>query len=173
MSNRTYPKAVATNSALSTLEPTAVKATGKTMAPANEGRATEWITLRQLPGFMWDAIRAMGDSVFSPLTNTPLGNIEVIANLAGHGPHSQQDIDITANRLRQTTAPSNILEYSTDQMKHQFGMYEAQAVQFGEAEFTYLLVKDPMGSYIYRWSAADTKCRIGRLGSVSAITGPT
>lgn len=156
----------------STPEPTAVKATSKAMTTANEGCDAQWITLNRLPGFMWDAIRTMGETIFSPLTNTPLSDIEVIANLAGQGPHSQQDIDITANRLRRVTAPSRILEYSTGQMKALFGMmYEAQAVQFEDAKYAYLLVKDHMGNYIYRWPVADTNRRFSRLGSVQAITG--
>lgn len=171
VNNRTDQRAVATNSMPSTPELTAVRATSKAMATTNEGCDAKWITLNRLPGFMWEAIRAMGETIFSPLTNTPLSNIEVIANLAGHGPHTQQDIDITANRLRQATAPSKILEYSTDQMKDLFGMmYEAQAVQFEDTKYAYLLVKDHMGNYIYRWPAADTNRRFSRLGSVQAIT---
>jgi hypothetical protein len=162
------PTAIAATFSASTPESTAIKTTSKTTALTNECRDQKWITLSQLPGFMWNAIRAMGESVFSPITSTRLSEIEVIANLSGHGPHSQQAIDFTANRLRATTDPSNILEYSSDQMKHLFGgaTYMAQAVQFEGVEYAYLLVKDPMGSYIYRWPSADTKSCLSRLGPV-------
>lgn len=113
--------AIATKLMPSRQESTVVKATSRVITPTNETCDAQWITLSQLPRLTQDAIRAMGKAVFGPLTNTPLSNIEVIANLAGQGPHSQREIDITANRLRCTTDPSNILEYSSDQMKHLFG----------------------------------------------------
>ncbi len=130
----------------------------------------DWLRLNQLPGFMWSAIRALGESAFAPLTRTPLAHIEVIANLSGQGPHTQQMIDATASALRQQSEPSNILEYTSEQMRQFFGaLYQAQAVQFEEITHTYLLVKDALGSYIYRWPAADTNRRIGSLEKKSAV----
>lgn len=145
----------------------------KTTDLVNEGREVKWITLDQLPGCRQEAIQALGEMVFRPLTRTPLGSIEVIANLSGQGPHSQQEIDHAAHQLRCMTDPSKLLEYSTDQMRQLFGgVYQAQAIQFEGAEYTCLLVRDPMGSYIYRWPTLDTKRRIGSHGSGLSITGP-
>lgn len=130
----------------------------------------DWLRLNQLPGFMWNAIRALGESVFAPLTRTPLANIEVIADLSGQGPHTRQMIDATASALRQQSEPSSILEYTAEQMQALFGaLYQAQAVQFEEKTHTYLLVKDAMGSYIYRWPSADTQRRIGGLEKKRAM----
>ncbi len=138
--------------------------TAASQSPAIAGEAPGWLRLNQLPGLMWSAIRAVGESVFGPLTATPLERIEAIANLSGHGPHSQQVIDATASRLHRQCEPANILEYSSEQMQQFFGaLYQAQAIQFEAEEYGYLLVRDPMGSYIYRWPASDTKRRIERL----------
>jgi hypothetical protein len=117
---------------------------------------------------MWSAIRAMGESVFSPLTCTRLDRIEVIADLGGKGPHTRLEIDSTAHHLRSTSDPSRIVEYTSKQMTQLFGgLYQAKAVQFEEADFTYLLVQDAMGSYIYRWPSVDTKQTAGRIGASS------
>ena len=133
--------------------------------PAVAGSNPHWLCLNQLPGFMRSAIRAMGESVFSPLTRTPLERIEVIADLGGNGPHTHLEIDTTAHHLRRTCEPSNIVEYSSKEMTRLFGgAYQAQAIQFETAEFTYLLVKDAMGSYIYRWPGVDTLQRKARIG---------
>jgi len=130
----------------------------------------EWLRLNRLPGFMWSAIRALGESVFAPLTRTPLAQIEVIANLSGQGPHTQKMIDATASALCQQSDPSNILEYTAEQIRELFGgLYQAQAVQFEGKTHTYLLVKDAAGSYIYRWPAADTKSHIGSLEKKRAV----
>lgn len=125
--------------------------------PTIMGDDPRWLRLDQLPGFMWQAIRAMGQSVFSPLTRTALDRIEVIADLGGNGPHSRQQIDATSHRLRTQSCPSNIVEYSAAELAQLFGgLYRAQAIQFETPDLTYLLVKDPMGSYIYRWPTGDT-----------------
>lgn len=130
--------------------------------PASDGTVAQhqprWIRLDQLPGFMWQAIRSMGDAVFSPLTRTRLNQIEVIADLGGRGPHLPQDIDTTAHWLRRTCDTSGIVEYSADELAKWLGeAYWAQAVQFITTEYAYLLVQDAMGRYIYRWPAQDTK----------------
>lgn len=137
-------------------------------APAIVGDDPRWLRLDQLPGFMWQAIRAMGQSVFSPLTRTALDRIEVIADLGGNGPHSRQQIDATSHRLRMQSCPSNIVEYSAAELAQLFGgLYRAQAIQFETPDLTYLLVKDPMGSYIYRWPTTDTHRRSARIGTAN------
>ena len=145
------------------------KCTVRTL-PLNPGHRRiqpRWIRLNHLPGFMWSVIRAMGESVFSPLTRTRLDRIEVIADLDGNGPHTRQEIDATAHWLRSASDPSNIVEYSAAEVAQLFGggFYKAHAVQFEAAEFSYLLVKDAMGSYIYRWPGIDTLRRSARIGS--------
>ena len=146
---------------------------GKTTDLVNGGREVKWISLTHLPGFRSEAIRALGEMVFRPLTRTDVSGIEVIADLSGHGPHAPQDIDRIAHQLRCSIDPSRVLVYSTEQMEKLFGgVYQAQAIQFEGAEYTCLLVKDPMGSYIYRWPTLDTKRRIGGHGSGLAIKGP-
>ncbi|MFH1493347.1 MAG: hypothetical protein ABIG70_00930 [Pseudomonadota bacterium] len=97
----------------------------------------------------------------------------MIADLSGHGPHTPQEIDRVAHQLRCSIDLSRVLKYSTEQMEKLFGrVYQAQAIQFEGAEYTCLLVRDPMGSYIYRWPTLDTKRSIGGHGSGFSITGP-
>lgn len=138
--------------------------------PSIIGCNLRWLRLNQLPGFMWRAIRAMGESIFSPLTSTRLDRIEVIADLGGKGPHTRQEIDDTAHRLRVSNDPSRIVNYSSVQMAKLFGgLYQAKAVRFEEPDFTYLLVQDAMGGYIYRWPSADTKQNARCIGSTSNL----
>lgn len=138
--------------------------------PASTGSSPRWLRLNQLPGFMWSAIRAMGESVFSPLTKTRLDRIEVIADLGSQGAHTRAEIDKTAHQLRSASDPSRIVEYTSRQMAQLFGgLYQAKAVQFETPDLTYLLVQDAMGSYIYRWPSADTKQIAGRIETASKL----
>ena len=147
---------------------TAIRSTPYAPKIAGAEDIPRWIRLSQLPGFMWAAIRAMGESVFSLFTSTRLDRIEVIAHLSGNylhaGFNSRTVIDATAARLRRRSDPSRIVEYSTEQMA-QFlgGRYQARAVQFEDPNYTYLMVQDPMGSYIYRWPSADTRHPMGGI----------
>ena len=139
--------------------------------PACAGCHPRWLRLNQLPGFMWSAIRAMGESVFSPLTRTRLDRIEVIADLGGSGPHTRQEIDDTAHRLRRASDPSRIVEYSSEEVARLLGggVYIARAVQFETAEHSYLLVTDAMGAYVYRWPAVDTLRHAPYIGSAGKL----
>lgn len=112
----------------------------------------------------------MGESVFSPLTRTRLDRIEVIADLNGNGPDTRQEIDATAQWLRGSSDPSNIIEYSSAEVAQLFGgAYLAQAIQFETVELTYLLVQDAMGHYVYRWPAGDTVRHAARIKGANKL----
>ena len=112
--------------------------------PAVAEDVPRWVRLSQLPGFMWAAIRVLGESVFSPFTSTRLDRVEVIAHLSGQALHvslhSLRAIDATAARLRRGSDPSRVVEYSSEQMALFFsGLYQARAVQFEAPDYTYLI----------------------------------
>lgn len=156
--NKQMPTVHTTRSSESVL--TEVSCDNRATLPSTPNHMIRWLTLSQLPGMFSAGIKAIGESIFLPLTSTPPDRIEVIACMANRGPHLQRDIDFTAHQLRHTVSPSRIFEYSAEQIGQLFGSgYQAQAVQLDEVDFTYLLVRDLMGSYIYRWPSHETKPR--------------
>lgn len=119
-------------------------------APVNP----DWHQVKHLPGYLQSAIRAMGRQIFSTFTKTRIENIQVIADVGGQGPNSRREINAVAGWLRDKTTPDtdgemnfqrSLPEYDVD-----FHMYSADG-------FTFMLVNDEYGVYIYSWPTADNK----------------
>ncbi len=135
-------------------EPTnALAKTTKDVRAAGKAKA-DWMGVDQLPGYMQTGIRRMGRVVFSPLTRTKLENISILANLGGHGPNKQMELNAVAHY-----AMKNATE--TRDLSMQFGEmipgYEPEAKLYVTPHDTYLVVRDEMGQYIYSWESKDTK----------------
>jgi hypothetical protein len=125
---------------------TGVRAAGK--AKAN------WMGVDQLPGYMQTGIRRMGRVVFSPLTKTRLEDMSIIANLGGHGPNKQMELDAVAKYAQSNATQTRDLAMSFGDM---IPGYEPDAKVYVTPHDTYLVVQDEMGRYIYSWESKDTK----------------
>ena len=138
---------------------TDVATTGKSVAKTGSlTKEPDFHAVKHLPGFLQNPIRAMGEMVFGPLTSTKISDIEVVANLQDMGPNTNDELNYIASVVKKQADPASIIEYSADQMEELFGVsYNAKAVQFNASDYTYLMVKDFMGSYVYRWPASDSK----------------
>lgn len=114
----------------------------------------EWHQVKNLPGYLKSPIRAMGRQIFGQFTNTPIEDIQVLANIQNQGPNSKQEINAVARWLhnegeRDTDGEydfnKSIPDYSAD-----FKMYNANG-------YTFMVVKDFAGNYVYAWPLADQK----------------
>ena len=115
----------------------------------------EWHQVRNLPGYLKAAIRALGRQVFGQFTNTRIEDIQVLANLGESGePNSAREMNAVAGWLkdqgeRDTDGEMNfqrsIPDYGAD-----FKIYSAEG-------YTFMIVKDEYGEYIYSWPAEDNK----------------
>ena len=67
---------------------------------STESPEPNWHKIEDLPGYMKSAVRVIGRQVFSPLTNTDIEDIDVIANLNGSGPNTDEEIRQVGAYLR-------------------------------------------------------------------------
>lgn len=125
----------------------------KEIAAAGETEP-EWHQVKHLPGYLAKGIRAMGRQVFSTFTKTPIEDIQVIANLGGRGPNELRELNAVAGWLKK-----NAKHNTTGEMdfKKSIGDYDAEFAMFTAKDFTFLVVTDFAGKYIYSWPTSDEK----------------
>ena len=112
----------------------------------------EWHEVRNLPGYMSNAIRAMGRAVFGQFTNTPIENINVIANLQGNGPNSDTELAVVARYMRKYGQLDQ--EMSLDFEQTMPG-YTGDVKIYKTNNYTFCVVVDFMGKYVYAWPSED------------------
>ncbi len=114
----------------------------------------DWHQVKHLPGYVKGAIRAMGRQVFGVFTKTKIEDIQVIANLGGSGPNTEREINAVAgwlkdNGTRDTDGEMNFNQSIPD--------YDAEFKMYSAENFTFMIVQDDYGNYVYSWPTADNK----------------
>ncbi len=103
----------------------------------------EWHQVKHLPGYMLNAIRAGGRQVFRQFTDTPIEDIQMICTIPGM--NSEREVKAVMAWVRTNAQPQ-------DQAEMTFGGgIKADVRLWQTADFSFLLVKDPMGFYVYSW----------------------
>jgi hypothetical protein len=106
----------------------------------------EWHQIKNLPRYIQQPIRALGRQIFGQFTDTPIEDIQMIGTIGNINP--TQEVQgmmawITKNGIRDQDA------------KMDFGQimpgYEADTSLWNTKDFTFLLVKDFAGYYVYGW----------------------
>ncbi len=121
---------------------------------AKEGMVElEWHQVKHLPGYMMSAVRAIGRAVFAPFTDTPIENIQVVADL-GSGPNSAKELDAALNWLHKHARRDTEAEMWFEDV---IPDYDAKIICYKASGFTFLAVKDFAGNYIYSWPTTDEK----------------
>lgn len=113
----------------------------------------EWHQVKNLPGYISKPIRAMGHQLFSMFTRTPIEKINVLADLSGQGPNEHQELNAVSAKLRERGRRLRQAEVS---MRDLMPGYEAQINVFEADGYTFMLVKDFAGRYIYSWPSKDS-----------------
>lgn len=142
----TYDLMIPTSSKLPKVISAALRAAGK--------EDPKWHMVRNLPGYMSQGIRAIGRQVFSPFTSTKIEDIQVIANLGGSGPNTKAEINAVAGFLMKNGTKIND---ASMEFQERIPGYSAEMKVFTFANYTFLLVKDQAGEYIYSWPSTDNK----------------
>lgn len=114
----------------------------------------EWHQVKNLPGYLQGAIRALGRQVFGSFTKTKIEDIQIIANVGGNGPNTKRELNAVAGWLkdkgkRDTDGEMNFQRSIPD--------YEADFEIYNAKNFTFMIVKDEYGEYVYSWPTADNK----------------
>jgi hypothetical protein len=126
--------------------------------------------VKNLPGYMSRAIRAMGRGTFKNYTDTPVEDISVIANLGGQGPNSEREINAVASWLKQNGTKLDASELGFGDM---IPGYSAQTMLYSTAGMRFLVVKDFAGGYIYVWPEGSSSNALGsNQGSAKALSAP-
>jgi|GEM_PF-5548577 len=101
-----------------------------------------WHAVRNLPGYMQSAIRAMGRAVFRPLTSTPIEDIYVVSTLSN-----------TESEVKQVGSWIMKNGKRDDKMTLKFHDilpgYEGEVRVWKVEGYTFIVVSDFMGNYIY------------------------
>lgn len=108
----------------------------------------EWHMVKNLPGYLATPIRAMGRQVFKPFTDTPIEEINVLANLMGQGPNENRELNAVAGWAR-----AHGVEIVDAEIQFQELMpdYEADIKAYRAGGYVFFLVQDFAGNYIYSW----------------------
>jgi hypothetical protein len=114
----------------------------------------EWHMVKHLPGYLASGIRSIGRAVFKPFTDTKIEDIQVLASLGGQGPNTDKEINAVANYVlhhgrRDTEAELIFHDRIPD--------YSADIKIFKTLGYTFMLVKDFAGKYVYSWPTSDEK----------------
>ena len=105
-----------------------------------------------LPGYIANAIRAMGRTVFSAYTSTPLEEIQVLANVGGQGPNTQAELNAVAGWARaNATEDQRASEAAIANFGNAIPGYEPQLNVYDAGGTTFMVVQDNMGRYVYSW----------------------
>lgn len=120
-----------------------------------DGVEPEWHNVKDLPGYMSSAIRAMGRQIFAPLTLTDIEDIDVLANVNGSGPNSDEEIRQVGAYLRRKATRNTEAELDFNQSV--LRGYKADIQIWVDGSTEYLTVKDHAGHYIYSWPLSDSK----------------
>jgi len=113
----------------------------------------KWHQVKNLPGYISKPIRAMGRQLFSMFTRTPIEKINVLATLGKQGPNEQHELNIVAAKLRDRGRRLRQAEVS---MRELMPDYDAQISMFEADGYTFMMVKDFAGRYIYSWPSKDS-----------------
>jgi hypothetical protein len=105
----------------------------------------EWTMVRDLPGYMVGQIRALGRMVFEPFTNTPIEDINV---MAAPFVNTKRDLDMMAHWIRRYGIRDDEAEMKFDGI---MPGYAAQTQIWNAEGYTFMLVMDHAGGYIYSW----------------------
>jgi hypothetical protein len=123
-----------------------IATTGGTVTP-------DWHAVANLPGNADRVINMLGKQLFGAFTRTPTQQINMIGNLGGQGPNTEEEVRSVANWVVQHGRPVDTATLDFDKImpgyKAEIQMYSAGGVRFE-------LVRDAFGDYIYAWPEGDS-----------------
>lgn len=105
----------------------------------------KWQMIGNLPGYYADAIRALGRMLFSQYTDTPIDQINIMASPMIN---SAREVDMMTHWIRRYGVRDDEAEIDFEDI---MPGYKAQTQLWNAEGYTFLLVLDAMGHYIYSW----------------------
>ena len=121
----------------------AIEVTGGAINP-------KWHAVKHLPGHMQSAIRAMGRAVFAPITKTRIEDIFVLSTFTNR----PQELDYVGSWIKKHGVRVDTITYKFEQLLPGYG---AEIHVYSVEGYTFAVIQDPMGKYIYGWPDSDNK----------------
>lgn len=104
----------------------------------------EWRMVRHLPGYIQQPIRALGRQVFTQFTDTPVEDIQIVSTLSNEKVEVQALMGwISRNGIRDDQAEMDF--------EGTIPNYQADVQVWNVQGYSFLLVKDFVGYYVYGW----------------------
>lgn len=126
--------------------------------------------VKNLPGYMSRAIRAMGRETFKNYTSTPIEDISVIANLGGQGPNSERELNGVSAWLKHNAKE---VDKGTLDFGQMMPGYKAQTILFSTQGVRFLVVRDFAGGYIYAWPEGSSSNELEGPKAAKALAAPS
>lgn len=112
-----------------------------------EGQAgfdPNWHMVRNLPGYAQQAIRGYGRSIFASFTSAPIEEIQIVSTLS----NSETEVKLMMAWIRENGIREDVAELDGSQV---FGRYTADVQKWSCLDYSFLLVADRAGYYVYGW----------------------
>lgn len=135
----------------------------KAVALAGARAVPKWRQVKHLPGYLAAPIRALGRQVFGSLTDTPIEDIQILSTLT----NPKGEVDAASGWLRRNGAPDDAMRM---EFEASFPGYKADVVAMSSEGFSFLLVRDFAGEYIYAWPGG-RGVAIGTRPAAAALPG--
>lgn len=104
----------------------------------------QWHMVRHLPGYLREPIRAMGRQVFAQFTETAVEDIQTVTTLSNREEEVKALMGwISRNGIRDDRAEMDFEQTMPG--------YKADVQVWSAEEYTFLLVRDFAGHYVYGW----------------------
>lgn len=121
----------------------------------------KWHQVKNLPGYFQSAIRAMGRAVFEPVTKTRIEDIHVISSLS----NSETELRMMGSWIAKHGHRNDAMEMKFHDL---LPGYSAKVNVYAAQGYTFAVVEDQFGRYIYGWDEDDNK--IGRTHTTHMIS---
>lgn len=117
----------------------------KAIAESGDGLVyPQWHMVRHLPGYMREAIRSLGRAVFAQFTDTPIEDIQVLTTIL----NPERELQALAAWIRRNGIMDDDPDMDFDRA---FPGYKVRPQLWNVQGYTFLLVEDFAGRYIYGW----------------------
>lgn len=103
-----------------------------------------WHMIRRLPGYLQEPIRGMARPIFREFTSTPIEDLQVLSTAS----NSEFEVKMMMSWIAKHG--TRVDEADID-LSGMVPGYRAKAQKWTAEEYTFLLVKDEWGHYVYGW----------------------
>ena len=110
-----------------------------------------WHQVKDLPNYRASAIRALGRQIFGMFTDTPIEDIQcctTIPNEPGQRANRREEVQAMMAWIKKNGVKNDEMRMTFEEL---MPGYEADVQAWDAEGFSFVLVKDPSGYFVYAW----------------------